>query len=339
MYMASLNSDRFFKRVFSDLKIAKAFLEDVFDLKIDEITALTTEHRVTNESAVVEFDFRCKINGAYVIVDMQQWYKPDVIHRFYMYHSVSTALQLEKLPLKSIIVNPQTQEEEQIKDYRRIDPVITLVWMVDDTLQCEGDFLSYSMTQQTTIDFIRNENIWSRKDITEILEQRDAVIKAMENKTKNLDFIPQNKLVFAFQKNIIKNPKHEPYFKWFEFAELSKNKDNTQADFKKFEKDEPFKETYIGLKQRLSTALLSREDKEYIVDEAEKAMLRKRTKDGLREEFLSDRHGEVEEAVEKAVEEAIREERSQKEEAQRREEEAQCRIAELEAQISAKKTG
>ena len=35
MYLAPLNYDRYFKKVFSDLKIAKYFLQDFFDIEIE----------------------------------------------------------------------------------------------------------------------------------------------------------------------------------------------------------------------------------------------------------------------------------------------------------------
>ncbi len=102
MYLAPLNYDRFFKKVFSDLTIAKAFLQDFLDVEIEEITQLKDKNRVTDDAAVVEFDFRCKINGSYVIIDMQQWYKKDIVKRFYVYHTLNTVLQLEDIPTKSV---------------------------------------------------------------------------------------------------------------------------------------------------------------------------------------------------------------------------------------------
>ncbi|MBU0765470.1 MAG: Rpn family recombination-promoting nuclease/putative transposase, partial [Bacteroidetes bacterium] len=96
MYLAPLNYDRYFKKVFSDIDIAKRFLEDFFDTKIESIELLSQYHKVTDDASAVEFDFRCKIDNEYVIIDMQQWYKPDIIQRFYVYHAINTALQLEK---------------------------------------------------------------------------------------------------------------------------------------------------------------------------------------------------------------------------------------------------
>ena len=52
----------------------------------------------------------------------------------------------------------------------------------------------------------------------------------------------QNKLIYAFQKNIVKNNKHEKYYEWFEFAERSLKKNNQESDFDKYRKDEVFME-------------------------------------------------------------------------------------------------
>ena len=138
MYLAPLNYDRYFKKVFSDLRIAKRFLEDFFDVTIQEIEILKVQHKITDDAIAVEFDFRCKIDDQLVIIDMQQWYKPDVVHRFYTYHCINTALQLESLPLKSIAL--EGDKERKIKDYNEIVPVITLVWMVDDTFGFKEDY-------------------------------------------------------------------------------------------------------------------------------------------------------------------------------------------------------
>lgn len=68
MYLAPLNYDRYFRKVFSG----------TFNFEM-------------------QFDFRCKIDNKFVIIDMQQWYKTDIMKRFYAYHSVTTAIQLENL--------------------------------------------------------------------------------------------------------------------------------------------------------------------------------------------------------------------------------------------------
>ena len=60
-YLAPLNYDRFFKKIFKDIRFSKAFLEDFLDTKIDSIKKLDEKHRVTDKAKVIEFDYRCKI--------------------------------------------------------------------------------------------------------------------------------------------------------------------------------------------------------------------------------------------------------------------------------------
>ena len=92
MYAAPLNLDLFFKKVFSDPVIAKAFLEAFFDVTIEEIELVRVKHRLTDSATIVEFDFRCKINGKYIIIEMQQAFRADVVKRFYVYHTLSTEI-------------------------------------------------------------------------------------------------------------------------------------------------------------------------------------------------------------------------------------------------------
>ena len=69
MFLAPLNYDRFFKKVFSDRDIAKRFIEDILDTSIDHIEPLSEKHKVTDDAAAIEFDYRCKIGNQYIVVD------------------------------------------------------------------------------------------------------------------------------------------------------------------------------------------------------------------------------------------------------------------------------
>ncbi|MCP4353424.1 MAG: hypothetical protein GY795_48870, partial [Desulfobacterales bacterium] len=84
---------------------------------------------ITDDAAFVEFDFRCRIRDTHVIIDMQQWYKPDVTQRFYLYHALNTGLQLESLPKEKIVVDRLSKKIKKISDYRMLEPVITLIWV------------------------------------------------------------------------------------------------------------------------------------------------------------------------------------------------------------------
>lgn len=258
MYLAPLNYDRYFKKVFKDTDIAKRFLEDFFDFQIESIELLTQKHKITDDAVAVEFDFRCKIKGHHIIIDMQQWYKPDIVNRFYVYHTVNTALQLEEMPNKNIFINEEVTKET--KDYTKLQPVITLIWMVDDTMSFTEDFVSYNMTPEIVTDFITNEKLWLEKDIQKIIIEREIALKQINNNTKNLSFLPKNKLIWAFQKNIVKNKKYSKYKPWFELAEKTRNKLNKKTDFLQFEQDKIFAEII----RRICIDSLTEEDIKYI---------------------------------------------------------------------------
>jgi hypothetical protein len=54
MFVASLNLDLFFKKVFSNKRIAKHFLQDLLGVKTTEFEYLKIDNKVTNESAIVK---------------------------------------------------------------------------------------------------------------------------------------------------------------------------------------------------------------------------------------------------------------------------------------------
>lgn len=276
MYLAPLNYDRFFRRVFSHLHIAKAFLEDFLDVKIEEIELLENKHFLTNDSSKVEFDFRCKINGADIIIDMQQWYKPDVVKRFYLYHCASTVLQLERLPEKKILIEKEARAKD--KDYKFVSPVLTLIWMVQDTFELTQNFVTFGMTPQEVQDFLRDNILWENPNIQELIQKRNEVLALMQHKNKELDFLAQNQLTFMFQPNIINDKKFSKYHQWFVFAEKTRNKKNKKSDFQAFESQELFKDIIFLINKKK----LTKEDLNYIETEDEHIALVKRA---LQDEF------------------------------------------------------
>lgn len=265
MYLAPLNYDRFFRKVFSHLHIAKAFLEDFLDEEIEEIELLEKTQFLTHESSKLEFDFRCKIKGADIIVDMQQWYKPDVIKRFYLYHCASTTLQLERLPEKKLpTITPDKRAKSH--DYRIVSPVLTLVWMVNDNLRFEENYIAYTIAPEMMISFLEDESLWQNASIKEILAARNAIVKTLQKKDKELDFLPQNRLIFMFQSNIVQDKsKLAKYYKWFDFAEKTLNKENEEADFNNYKKDEIMKEIMALINEKG----LDKSDFDYIETEEE----------------------------------------------------------------------
>ncbi len=265
MYLAPINYHRFFVKVFSDERIARKFLEDFLDVEIQEFQVLEDKHRITNDAAAVEFDFRCKIQDSYVIIDMQQWYKPDIVQRFFLYHTLNTALQLEELPLKRFDFPAKNKVLKRGKDYRLLAPVYTLIWMVVDTLNFDLDYVSYLMAPEILVDFLNNNRLWREPEIKKLLVERNKVLEVLQNEAKNLDFLPKNRLIFMFQKNIVKNKAMKKYEKWFEFAEKTRNENNAEKDFEAYKGDEIFCE----MMRRLRKDTLSDEDFYYIEDQKE----------------------------------------------------------------------
>lgn len=295
MYLAPLNYNRFFKKVFSDKKIAKQFLEDFFGFTIEEIELMLLDHKLTNESSLLSFDYRCKINDKFIIIDMQQWYKHDVVKRFYMYHTANTVLQLEGLPFKT------AERERKVKDYSELLPVITLVWMVDDGLKFNRDYTAYTFLPTVLLNFLRDEPLWEKEDCDPILKKRAEILEVVNNDAKNLSFLRENQLIFAFQNYIIKNEdnKDKRYARWFEFAAKTRDSENKEEDFKEFEDDPVFAE----LIRKLSHKSLDSSDWDYIryYDEmlgVMEAKVRDSRKEGKEE---GEQIGKIKNAVEVAV--------------------------------------
>ncbi len=256
-YLAPLNYDRYFKKIFSDLKIAKRFLEDFLDISIQEIEHLEKNNLLTDDSRSVKFDFRCKTENRHIIIEMQQWDKPDIIQRFFLYHAINTGLQLENLPVKHISTG---SSEKEIKDYRRLVPTITLVWLVDESLNFEENFMSYSNYPDKLANFIRDPELWSVEKIKDLLLKRQEILAILNNNSNSLDFLQRNKLIFMFQHNIVKNKNNVKYQNWFELAEKTRNFNNTISDFQEYKKDPVFSEVI----KRLITKFFNQEDFIYI---------------------------------------------------------------------------
>ncbi len=265
MYLAPLNYDRYFRKVFSEISIAKRFLEDFLDVNIQSIEPLNKEYKITDAASAVEFDFRCKIDNNFIIIDMQQWYKTDIMKRFYAYHSVATAIQLENLATAKSHKIGDTAID--IKNYSIIEPVITVVWLADENLGLKDDFISYIMTPETVSKFLQDNYLWENADMQQLLAARTSELLKINNKTKEIDFLAQNRLIYVFQKNIIKNNKLSKYYPWFDFAEKTRKKDNKKTDFSEFKKDEVFSEVI----KRLDREKLTNNDEMYIL-EYEKSM-------------------------------------------------------------------
>ena len=260
MYLAPLNYDRYFKKVFSDLTIARHFLEDFLDVRIEKIEHLERRKAVTDDARYVEFDFRCRIEGAYVVIEMQQWYKPDVVQRFYVYHALNTALQLEGAPTKSILAGDDARS--RTTDYRAIMPVVTLVWLVEDNLGFEDDQVAFVPTPEQIPAFIRDVRLWRNPDVQALVRRRGELLAQLEKDEKDLPWLYQNRLIYAFQKNIVRNKKYERYYAWFDLAQKTLDKVEDRREYEAYERDERFSEVV----RRLRTEAVDPLQLEYIED-------------------------------------------------------------------------
>ncbi len=157
MYLIPLNLDDPFKRVFDSPHIAQAFIEDMLGVKITSIEKLEKDHKVTNAAALVRFDYRCKINGKYVIIEMQQGYKNDVLKRFYIYHCLGTVLQLETI--KETVVRDRNGKEHRTRNYVELEPVITIIWMAQDNFGLVVDFIEYNLYPKAFSDFVTDPTL------------------------------------------------------------------------------------------------------------------------------------------------------------------------------------
>jgi len=96
-----------------------------------------------------------------------------------------------------------------------------------------------------------------------LMEEREKCLEVINNKTKKLDFLQQNKLIYAFQPNIFKNKKINKYFRWFDFAEKTKNEQNEKSWFEEYAKDDIFAEIIT----RISTEKFEQSDWDYITEQ------------------------------------------------------------------------
>ena len=127
------------------------------------------------------------------------------------------------------------------------------------------------------LDFIRNHYLWKKQDVREIMLQREEALSVLNKTNKHLDFLQQNRLIYAFQKNIVKNKKYSRYVDWFLLAEKTKNQENKKEDFDEFRKDEIF----IELMRKITKEYLPSEDFAYISEYKDLAAEVERYQKGL----------------------------------------------------------
>ena len=91
-----------------------------------------------------------------------------------------------------------------------------------------------------------------------LMQAEDEIIGEFRQYTRALE--KSNQLIFAFQRNIVKNKKLKPYAKWFEFAQKTRNENNQKEDFDIYTTDDIFSEMI----RKLSHKSLDAEDLSFI---------------------------------------------------------------------------
>jgi len=167
---------------------------------------------------------------------------------------------LEGLPKKAMFL-PENQVKET-RDYSELLPVITIVWMVSDTLDFEDDYKIFAMTLKDVHDFLNNVSLWRNPDITALLRAREELFKQLNNNAKDLHFLQKNQLVYVFQKNVVKNKKYTKYFPWFELAEKTLKKISDKFAYSEYETDTILREVV----RRLKIEIENPEEIKYIDD-------------------------------------------------------------------------
>ena len=129
-------------------------------------------------------------------------------------------------------------------------------------MKFDRDYTAYTFLPTVLLNFLQDEPLWEKGDCDPILRKRAEVLKIVNNDAKNLSFLRENQLIFAFQNYIIKNEENRDkrYARWFEFAAKTRDSENKEEDFKEFENDPVFSE----LIRKLSHKSLDSSDWDYI---------------------------------------------------------------------------
>ena len=129
----------------------------------------------------------------------------------------------------------------------------------------------------------------------------------LNNESKGIDFLAKNRLIYIFQKNIVKNKKISKYFDWFELAEKTKDKENEENDFIKYKKNK----TFMAVIQRINKDKLESEDFTYIDDYEKFVIQNKLHEDVLIKNLSKELRRELTQEVRKEVTQEVRKEVTQ----------------------------
>jgi hypothetical protein len=126
----------------------------------------------------------------------------------------------------------------------------------------EKDFIAYTTLPEAAKDFITDTKLWEQP-FENIIAERKKNVEIIGNKTKGLDFFTRNRMIYVFQKNIVKNKRIDlPYFKWFDVANKSRIPNNKEEDFSNYKNDKDMAEVI----NRIRKDKLPLEEFKYVSD-------------------------------------------------------------------------
>ena len=111
-------------------------------------------------------------------------------------------------------------------------------------------------------------------------------------------------MIYDFQKNIFKNKKLTKYFKWFELAEKTRNKNNKEQDFATFKNDK----TLMAVIEHINTTKFNNEERTALEDLERELAYMAEWKFFARDEMIDEVRAEVKEMVREEVKSEVREE-------------------------------
>jgi hypothetical protein len=183
-------------------------------------------------------------------------------------------------------------------------------------------------TPEELLKFIRDVDLWKTSNLNHIQEEREQLLQLIDNKTKEFDFLQKNKLIFAFQKNIVKNKMYKKYYAWFELAQKTLRKISDKLEFSEYQKDDILSEVIRRLKKQLENP----DEIKYIEERSDYIEKIQRYEDGLKHHAAIEARIEadiiVEQGIKKAEQEVLKEKNrrrkaeEEKKQAEEREEQA-----------------
>ncbi len=232
MYLAPLNYDRFFRKVFSDANIARRFFEDFLDVKISKLNILPSQYSMIDETPIVELNFFCLIKSAPLVVKLHQWSQSDVEQLFCTYNPLAPNMH------------------ESINHDGKKLPTISIIWLVH-AKPFDDDYMKYGFASENLMSLFLDDELWKPENFKKLLKMRNELTNRSINKPINEKRLGSKRLIYVSQQNVIRNKKSSKYYNWFEFAQKTLEKVADKSAYDKYRKDKIFCEVINYLESSL----------------------------------------------------------------------------------------